>query len=72
MKITEQDNDLPLAKPVKEHMSIFIDGVNTNIPNRNGFIYMPSSVAPALVKVPYYYPYLEIMNIIKKSFVMCF
>jgi ABC-type dipeptide/oligopeptide/nickel transport system ATPase component len=39
MKITEQDNDLPLAKPVKEHMSIFIDGVNSNIPNRNGFIY---------------------------------
>ena len=39
MRITEIDNNLPKAKPVKEHMSLFIPDVNENIPNRNGFIY---------------------------------
>ena len=39
MLITELKNDLPQIKPVKEIMSIYIDGINPNIPNRNGFIY---------------------------------
>jgi ABC-type dipeptide/oligopeptide/nickel transport system ATPase component len=39
MLITEEKNDLPKISPVKEIMSIFIDGINPNIPNRNGFIY---------------------------------
>ena len=39
MLITELKNDLPQIKPVKEIMSIYIDGINANIPNRNGFIY---------------------------------
>ena len=39
MLISEIKNDLPQIKPVKEIMSIYIDGINPNIPNRNGFIY---------------------------------
>ena len=39
MLISEIKNDLPTIKPVKEIMSIYIDGINPNIPNRNGFIY---------------------------------
>jgi ABC-type dipeptide/oligopeptide/nickel transport system ATPase component len=39
MLISEIKNDLPTIKPVKEIMSIYIDGINGNIPNRNGFIY---------------------------------
>ena len=39
MLITEINNDLPTIKPVKEIMSIYIEGINPNIPNRNGFIY---------------------------------
>jgi len=39
MLITELKNDLPQIKPVKEIMSIYINGINPNIPNRNGFIY---------------------------------
>ena len=40
MLITELKNDLPQIKPVKEIMSIYIEGINPNIPNRNGFIYV--------------------------------
>jgi hypothetical protein len=36
MKITETPNDLPRATPTKELMNIFIEGINDNIPNRNG------------------------------------
>ena len=39
MLISEIKNDLPKISPVKEIMSIFIEGINLNIPNRNGFIY---------------------------------
>ena len=39
MNILEIKNNLPRAIPVKEKMSVFIEGINTNIPNRNGFIY---------------------------------
>jgi hypothetical protein len=39
MLISEIKNDLPTIKPVKEIMSIYIEGINPNIPNRNGFIY---------------------------------
>ena len=39
MLITELKNDLPSIKPVKEIMNSYIDGINPNIPNRNGFIY---------------------------------
>ena len=39
MKITEIDNELPKIKPVKEIMNIYIDGIDPNLPNRNGFIY---------------------------------
>jgi hypothetical protein len=39
MLISEIKNDLPTIKPVKEIMSIYIDDINPNIPNRNGFIY---------------------------------
>lgn len=39
MRINEIENDLPKSKPVKEKMSVFIDDINKNIPNRNGFIY---------------------------------
>ena len=39
MLISELKNDLPLIKPVKEIMSLYIDEINPNIPNRNGFIY---------------------------------
>ncbi len=39
MIITEVENDLPKIKPVKEIMNIFIDGIDSNLPNRNGFIY---------------------------------
>ena len=38
MKITETPNDLPRATPTKELMNIFIEGINNNIPNRNGSI----------------------------------
>ncbi len=33
------ENELPKIKPVKEIMSIYIDGIDPNLPNRNGFIY---------------------------------
>jgi len=39
MLITELKNDLPKISPVKEIMSIYIQGINPNIANRNGFIY---------------------------------
>ena len=39
MKITEIENDLPSIKPVKEIMSVYLDGIDPNLPNRNGFIY---------------------------------
>ena len=39
MKITEIDNELPNIRPVKEIMNIYIDGIDPNLPNRNGFIY---------------------------------
>ena len=39
MLISEIKNDLPTIKPVKDIMSIYVDGINPNIPNRNGFIY---------------------------------
>ena len=39
MLIIEGKNDLPKISPVKEIMIIFIDKINPNIPNRNGFIY---------------------------------
>ena len=39
MKISEIDNDLTPIKPIREIMSVFLDGINENIPNRNGFIY---------------------------------
>ena len=39
MLISELKNDLPSIKPIKEIMSLYIEGINPNIPNRNGFIY---------------------------------
>jgi ABC-type dipeptide/oligopeptide/nickel transport system ATPase component len=39
MIIKEIENDLPKVKPVKEIMNIYINNINPNIPNRNGFIY---------------------------------
>jgi ABC-type dipeptide/oligopeptide/nickel transport system ATPase subunit len=39
MIIKEVENDLPKIKPVKEIMNIYIDGIDSNLPNRNGFIY---------------------------------
>jgi ABC-type dipeptide/oligopeptide/nickel transport system ATPase subunit len=33
------ENELPKIKPVKEIMDIYIDGIDPNLPNRNGFIY---------------------------------
>ena len=39
MLITQVKNDLPQIKPIKEIMSIYIEGINPNIANRNGFIY---------------------------------
>jgi hypothetical protein len=33
------ENELPKIKPVKEIMNIYIDGIDPNLPNRNGFIY---------------------------------
>lgn len=39
MIITEVENNLPKIKPVKEIMNIYIDGIDNNLPNRNGFIY---------------------------------
>jgi len=39
MIIKEVENELPKIKPVKEIMSIYIDGIDPNLPNRNGFIY---------------------------------
>jgi hypothetical protein len=39
MKITEIDSELPNMRPIKEVMNVFIDGVNRNIPCRNGFGY---------------------------------
>ena len=39
MLITEEKNDLPKISPVKEIMSIYIEGINPNIANRNSFIY---------------------------------
>ena len=39
MLITELKNDLPQIKPIKEIMSIYIEGINPYIANRNGFIY---------------------------------
>ncbi len=39
MIISKIKNDLPTIKPVKEIIRVYIDGVNSNIPNRNGFIY---------------------------------
>jgi hypothetical protein len=38
MKITEIDSELPNMRPIKEVMNVFIDGVNRNIPCRNGFV----------------------------------
>ena len=38
MRITETPNDLPRATPTKELMNVFIEGINNNIPNRNGSI----------------------------------
>ena len=39
MLIKEVQNDLPSIKPVKEIMNVYIDGIDPNLPNRNGFIY---------------------------------
>jgi len=39
MIIKEIENELPKIKPVKEIMDIYIDGIDPNLPNRNGFIY---------------------------------
>ena len=38
MKITEIKNDLPRATPTKELMNIYIDGIDDNLPNRNGSV----------------------------------
>ena len=39
MLIKEVQNDLPSIKPVKEIMNVYIDGIDPNLPNRNGFNY---------------------------------
>jgi len=39
MKINESPSNLPSIKPVKEIMGVNIDGINPNIPHKNGFIY---------------------------------
>jgi len=39
MLITELKNNISQIKPVKEIMSVYIEGKNPNIPNSNGFIY---------------------------------
>ena len=38
MKISEIENNLPRATPTKELMNVFIDGIDANLPNRNGSI----------------------------------
>jgi hypothetical protein len=38
MKITEIDSELPNMRPIKEVMNVFIEGVDRNIPCRNGFV----------------------------------
>ena len=55
MLISEIKNDLPQIKPVKEIMSIYIDGINPNIPNGNGFIYALIGSPAVLKKVHYRY-----------------
>ncbi len=70
MIIKEVENDLPKIKPVKEIMNIYIDGIDPNLPNRNGFIYAligapgtgKSSLLLSLFRDRNYY-----MRVIKKS-----
>jgi hypothetical protein len=39
MIIKEIKNNLPKTTPLKERMSLFVPGINSNLPNRNGCIY---------------------------------
>jgi hypothetical protein len=39
MQITEIENDLTAIRPTKEIMKTSIEGINPNLPNKNGFIY---------------------------------
>jgi len=38
LKITEEENELPKVKPIKEKMDIYIPDIPSCVPNRNGFI----------------------------------
>ena len=40
MNITEIKNDLPKTTPLKERMGLFVPDINSNLPNRNGCIYL--------------------------------
>lgn len=37
--ISEIESNLPKCKPIKEAMGVYIPGINSNIPNFNGFIW---------------------------------
>ena len=39
IKITEIKNDLPVTKPLKEIMSLYVPNIDKNLPSRNGAIY---------------------------------
>lgn len=65
MEIEETKSDLPPLKPVKERMDINIKDVSSNLPHRNGFVYMlcgsggsgKSSLLMSMFKSRDYYRY---------------
>ena len=67
MIIKEVENDLPKIKPVKEIMNIYIDGIDPNLPNRNGFIYALIG-APGTGKSSFLLSLFKGRNYYKKKF----
>ena len=63
MNITEIQNDLPVMKPIRERMDVYIPKINDNLPRRNGFVYAligaggsgKSSLMLSMFKSPRYY-----------------
>jgi hypothetical protein len=63
MKINEIENDLPKIKAVRERMDVYIPNINSNLPNRNGFVYAmigaggsgKSSLMLSMFKSPKYF-----------------
>jgi len=70
MIIKEVENDLPKIKPVKEIMNIYIDGIDPNLPNRNGFIYALIG-APGTGKSSLLLSLFRDRNYYKKNFYLC-